>query len=60
MYLARELTGKSFQQIGAYFSDRDHTTVMHSCRRATELIDTQAEVRLAASQLRGDLAANPK
>jgi chromosomal replication initiator protein len=60
MYLARELTGKSFQQIGAYFSDRDHTTVMHSCRRATELIDSQAEVRMAASQLRSDLAANPK
>lgn len=58
MYLARELTDKSFQQIGVYFSDRDHTTVMHSCRRTAELIDTQADVRLAVSQLRSELTSS--
>jgi chromosomal replication initiator protein len=37
MYLARQLTGLSLEQIGSYFGDRDHTTVLHNCRRTEEL-----------------------
>ncbi len=36
MYLARVLTTKSLQAIGDAFGGRDHTTVMHSLRLATE------------------------
>ena len=32
MYLARRLTVLSLQQIGQYFGQRDHTTVLHACR----------------------------
>ncbi|MFM8704120.1 MAG: helix-turn-helix domain-containing protein [Planctomycetia bacterium] len=32
MYLARRLTGKSLQAIGAAFGGRDHTTVLHGIR----------------------------
>lgn len=34
MYLCRQLTDSSYEQIGKYFGKRDHTTVMHACRQA--------------------------
>lgn len=33
MYLCKELTGASYPEIGLEFGGRDHTTVMHSCRK---------------------------
>jgi len=33
MYLCKELTGASYPEIGQEFGGRDHTTVMHSCRK---------------------------
>jgi len=33
MYLAKELTEHSLPSIGREFGGRDHTTVMHACRR---------------------------
>ncbi len=33
MYLARELTAHSLEEIGAYFGGRDHTTVLHASRQ---------------------------
>jgi chromosomal replication initiator protein len=33
MYLCKELTGASYPEIGTEFGGRDHTTVMHSCRK---------------------------
>ncbi len=33
MFLCKELTGASYPEIGAAFGNRDHTTVMHSCRK---------------------------
>lgn len=33
MYLCKELTGGSYPEIGQEFGGRDHTTVMHSCRK---------------------------
>ena len=36
MYLARKLTPLSLQQIGAYFGGRDHSTVLHACRKVEQ------------------------
>lgn len=38
MYLCRELTGMSLPTIGKRFLNRDHTTVLHSIARVTELM----------------------
>ena len=37
MFLARELTSRSLPDIGRRFGNRDHTTVLHACRRIEEL-----------------------
>jgi chromosomal replication initiator protein len=43
MYLARELTDATLPAIGRAFGGRNHTTVMHACKRTTERIATDAE-----------------
>ena len=37
MSLAKELTNHSLPEIGESFGGRDHTTVLHACRRILEL-----------------------
>lgn len=39
MYLSREHTGLSYKEIGTYFGDRDHTTVLHGCNKITHEIE---------------------
>ena len=52
MYLARHITGDSLEQIGRYFGGRDHTTVMHGCRKTESLLTSDAAIRKAVLQLR--------
>jgi chromosomal replication initiator protein len=42
MYLARELTMRSLPEIGKRFGGRDHTTVLHACRRIAALCQEDA------------------
>jgi chromosomal replication initiator protein len=51
MYLARRLTDKSFGEVGKHFGDRDHTTVMHACRRTQKLMQQDATVRKAVEDV---------
>jgi chromosomal replication initiator protein len=37
MALAKELTSHSLPEIGTEFGGRDHTTVLHACRKIVEL-----------------------
>ncbi len=37
MALAKELTSHSLPEIGKHFGGRDHTTVLHACRKLNEL-----------------------
>jgi chromosomal replication initiator protein len=41
MALAKELTTHSLPEIGDAFGGRDHTTVMHACKRIKELRETE-------------------
>jgi len=52
MFLARELTADSLVQIGGYFGGRDHATVLHGCRRAEELLQTDQQTQQAVARLR--------
>ncbi|MEP7314668.1 MAG: chromosomal replication initiator protein DnaA, partial [Pseudomonadota bacterium] len=45
MTLAKELTQHSLPEIGDAFGGRDHTTVMHACKRIRELQDTEQRMR---------------
>lgn len=38
MALAKELTNHSLPEIGDHFGGRDHTTVIHACRKVKELV----------------------
>ena len=44
MALAKELTNHSLPEIGQAFGGRDHTTVLHACRKIKELRETDARV----------------
>jgi chromosomal replication initiator protein len=44
MALSKELTRHSLPEIGDAFGGRDHTTVLHACRRIAELRETEARV----------------
>jgi chromosomal replication initiator protein len=45
MALAKELTNHSLPEIGDAFGGRDHTTVLHACRKIRELRDSNADMR---------------
>jgi len=45
MALSKELTNHSLPEIGDAFGGRDHTTVLHACRKIAELRETDADIR---------------
>jgi chromosomal replication initiator protein len=45
MALSKELTEHSLPEIGDAFGGRDHTTVLHACRKIEELCDTDGRIR---------------
>ncbi len=45
MTLAKELTTHSLPEIGDAFGGRDHTTVLHACRKVRELRETENRIR---------------
>jgi|TARA_B110000977_G_scaffold104260_1_gene136073 chromosomal replication initiator protein len=44
MALAKELTNHSLPEIGDAFGGRDHTTVLHACRKVAELRSTSLDI----------------
>ncbi len=55
VYLARHCAGASLQEIGRYFGGRDHTTVLHSCRKTEQLAESDATIHTAIEQLQLEL-----
>jgi chromosomal replication initiator protein len=57
MYLAKDLTQKSFPEIGDLFGGRDHTTVLHAVKKVGDLRHRNAELNhqlhLLEQQIRG-------
>ncbi|MFO0849484.1 MAG: helix-turn-helix domain-containing protein [Gemmataceae bacterium] len=55
MYLAREVGKRSLPQIAKRFG-RDHTTVMHACRKVAEAMKTDPKLRRTVRELRAELS----
>ena len=51
MALAKELTQQSLPEIGEAFGGRDHTTVLHACRKTAELREGDQEFARDYAQL---------
>jgi chromosomal replication initiator protein len=51
MLAARQLTGCSLEEIGRFFGGRDHTTVLHACRRLRQLLGHDPELSLNLTQI---------
>ena len=56
MYLSRDLTKHSLQEIGEAFGGRDHGTVIHACRQVENLVDQDDTVRHSVDYLRTQLS----
>ncbi len=57
MYLTRKLTRHSLPEIGGAFGGKDHTTVMHSCKKIEKDLQINAELRKIIDQLTTSLQA---
>jgi len=55
MYLAREMTHRSFPAIARSFGDRDHTSVMHACRQIAARIGQYPELAELVESIRTGL-----
>ncbi len=45
MALAKELTNHSLPEIGDAFGGRDHTTVLHACRKINTLVSNDVRTK---------------
>ncbi len=51
MYLARNLTRHSLEEIGGHLGGRDHTTVMHACGKIDDLKNADTKMNALLSEL---------
>lgn len=51
MYLARQLTAQSLPEIGNAFGGKDHTTVLHSCKKIGQSLLVDREIKNIVDQL---------
>jgi chromosomal replication initiator protein len=58
MYLARQISGASYAEIGRHFGRRDHTTVLHACNKYTGLIAKDEATRRLAADLHAQVTAD--
>ena len=55
MYLARQMTDLSLEDIGTYFGGRDHTTVMHACRKIERQMHEDAALARTVREIRASV-----
>ena len=58
IYLAKMLTSKSLPEIGRYFSNRDHTTVIHSVKTIEKLRKEDNELNIKIDNLKNKILYN--
>jgi chromosomal replication initiator protein len=57
MYLVRRLTSISYAEIGQLFGDRDHTTVLHACRKVEAQLKRDSNLKSTVDELLMQLGA---
>jgi chromosomal replication initiator protein len=55
MYLSRELTDLTLAEIGRLFGNRDHTTVLHACRKVAALAGSEAATARLVQELKAQI-----
>ena len=58
IYLTKSLTSKSLPEIGRAFSDRDHTTVIHSVKTIDKLRKVDSELNISIDNLKNKILFN--
>lgn len=57
IYLIRNLLDVSLKQIGEAFSNRDHTTIMHSINKVEQMLKDDKETRVVIEELKKRISA---
>ena len=60
MYLARNLTKHSLEEIGGHLGGRDHTTVMHACNKIGETRSSDPQMDALLGELTQQITRAPK
>ncbi len=54
-YLSRQLTSSSLQEIGLFFGGRDHSTVLHACKKTESMLAADPELATLHRDLLSEL-----
>ncbi len=60
MYLARNLTKHSLEEIGGHLGGRDHTTVMHACSKIQNVKRSDPQMHALLSELTKQITQTPQ
>jgi len=60
MYLARNLTKHSLEEIGGHLGGRDHTTVMHACNKISQAKDSDPRMHALLGELTKQITQAPQ
>jgi len=60
MYLARDMTRHSLEEIGGHLGGRDHTTVMHACSKIGQAKDNDPQMRVLLGELTKQITQSPQ
>ena len=58
IYLAKILTSKSLPEIGRLFSNRDHTTIIHSIKTIEKLKENDSELSSNIENIKNQILYN--
>ena len=60
MYLCRDIANMSYPQIGIDFGGRDHSTVMHACRKIEKEVKEKSNTKLIVESVKNIIVNNKK
>ena len=58
IYLCRLHTNNSYREIGQYFGQRDHSTIMHAFNKTTSDLVSDSSIRLVVEKVNANLSVN--